>query len=116
MLLNKPFDRAHSPRFLPVRYQPKPVGERLSVDFFHCPQCPFSGWALERLRRMASGRQDIDLTVVETAEREQIEAWGIAQGVFVDGRPILGFPINPAHLERAVDRALAAKSAAALRT
>jgi GNAT superfamily N-acetyltransferase len=80
------------PRFLPLRYQPQIKPGILSIDYFHCPQCPYSGWALRKFRQsLSSNRKHIELNVINTGERSAIERWGIAQGAFIDGHPVVNF-------------------------
>jgi GNAT superfamily N-acetyltransferase len=111
MLLNKPFRRAYSPHFLRMRYDPLARTDRIALDFFHCPQCPFSGLVLKQLAPWAARRPDVDLQVRETGERSQVEDWGIAHAIFVDGRPVPGFPPDLAGVHHALESARASRLA-----
>lgn len=112
-LLNKPFRRAASPHFLPVRVLSRETEARIPVDFFHCPQCPYSGWALHQLQRPGQlTAADVDLRVIETGERQAVEVWGVASGVYIDGRPYGSVPLNLLEIENALAQARAARLAA----
>jgi GNAT superfamily N-acetyltransferase len=112
-LLNKPFRRAASPHFLPVRVLPRQSEGRIPVDFFHCPQCPYSGWVLHQLQREGQlTAPEIDLRVIETSEREVVELWGVANAVYIDGRPFGSVPLNLLEIEHALGQARAARLAA----
>jgi GNAT superfamily N-acetyltransferase len=109
-LLNKPFGRAASPHFLPVRHIPRQDSERVAVDFFHCPQCPYSGWVFDRLRREGQfAGQDVDLHLIEAGEREAVERWGVANTVYIDGRPCGSVPLNLLTIEKGLAQARAAR-------
>lgn len=105
-LLNRPFDRAYSPRFLPVRYQPRLDARCITVDFFHCPQCPYSAFVLERLRRRARQTDRLDLRVLPVPDRSAIEALGLADTIILNGKPIATTPFDLSavllHIERAL--------------
>jgi len=112
-LLNKPFGRAASPHFLPLRHVPRQGGERIEVDFFHCPQCPYSGWVLDRLQREGEfAGPDIDLRLIDTGEREAVERWGVANTVYIDGRPHGSVPLNLLAIDKGLAHARAARGAA----
>lgn len=109
-LLHKPFRRALSPRLLPIRYLPWQAGDRIAVDFFHCPQCPYSGWVLDRLQREGQlSAPDIDLRLVDTGEREAVERWGVANTVYIDGRAFSSVPLNLLTIEKGLAQARATR-------
>ncbi len=93
-LLNRPFDRAYSPLFLPILYQPRLDARRVTIDFFHCPQCPYSAFVLDRLRRRARQTDQLDLHVIPVSDRRTIEAWGLADTILLNGRPIATTPFD----------------------
>lgn len=93
-LLNRPFDRAYSPRFLPILYQPRLDARRVTIDFFHCPQCPYSAFVLDRLRRRARQTDQLDLHVIPVSDRRTIEAGGLADTILLNGRPIATTPFD----------------------
>ncbi len=91
LLYRAPF-MGEAPKFLPLSYEPRSSSSGITIDYFHCPQCPLSGRALHDLRtKMASSRERIDLRVINTGQRTTIEQWGIARGVYVDGKPVQDF-------------------------
>jgi len=109
-LLHKPFGRAASPHFLPVRHIPRQGRERIAVDFFHCPQCPYSGWVFDRLQREGQfARHDVDLHLIDTGEREAVERWGVSNTVYIDGRPCGSVPLNLLTIEKGLAQARAAR-------
>jgi GNAT superfamily N-acetyltransferase len=110
-LLYKPFHAAEPPSFLSIAYHRKPPEEAVAVDFFHCSQCLYSGWALERFRQaVRAAHVPAELRVIDTGERRTIEMWGIAQAVYIDGFQVGGFPPTPESLINAFDSALAARA------
>lgn len=91
LMYKAPF-MGEAPKFLPVSYEPRANPSGIAVDFFHCPQCPLSGTTLDDLRTaLASSRERIDLHVINTGRRSTIERWGMARGVYVDGKPLQDF-------------------------
>lgn len=112
-LLSKPFRRAASPHFLPVRVLPREAQGRIPVDFFHCPQCPYSGWVLHRLQRGGHlSAPDIDLRLIDTGERQAVELWGVANRVYIEGRAFGTVPLNLLEIEQGLSQARAARRAA----
>ena len=109
-LLNKPFRRASSPHFLPVRFLPRTSEGRIPVDFFHCPQCPYSGWVLHKLQREGQlDAPDVDLRLYDTGDRQAVEMWGVSNRVYIDGRPIGSVPLNLLEIEHGLAQARAAR-------
>jgi GNAT superfamily N-acetyltransferase len=109
-LLNKPFRRASSPHFLPVRFLPRAAEDRVPVDFFHCPQCPYSGWVLHKLQREGQlDARDIDLRLYDSGDRQTIELWGVSNSVYIDCRPIGSVPLNLLEIEQGLAQARAAR-------
>jgi GNAT superfamily N-acetyltransferase len=85
-LLVKQSQKAIPPSILPVRYQPRETIDALAVDFFLPHQCPYLGWAGERLRRAVRKLPyRVDLQLIEITDRPAIIRWGIAQGLFING-------------------------------
>jgi hypothetical protein len=65
---------------------------------------------LQRQGQLAA--PDIDLRLIETGEREAVELWGVANGVYIDGRPFGSVPLNLLEIENALGQARAARLAA----
>ena len=107
-LLHKAPLTGEAPRFLTLNYQPRSSSSGIAIDFFHCPQCPLSGKALHDLRTaLASHREGIDLHVINTGQRTTIEQWGIAQGAYVNGKPVEDFrPPSAENLKSALEAIL----------
>jgi hypothetical protein len=105
-LLYKPFRDIAPPELLPMRPRSWGDHDRLNVAFFYCPQCPVSGWALERIRSQLKDRQDkIDLQVIRLDDRSKIEHYGLARGVFIGRQQVDGFPPNPDLVLQQIERA-----------
>ncbi len=110
LLLTKSRQPLPAPRFLPMGYHPQAPLARVGVDYFHCPQCPLSGWALAQLERRLRPRGDaVRLKVHETGERPEVERWGLTGAVYVDGVPLAGWPPRPEAILAQVDQELEAR-------
>jgi GNAT superfamily N-acetyltransferase len=95
-LVYKPYNGSRPPSLIPIGYQPILVKDRLSIVYFHCPQCPRSGWALKLLKDNLRDLGDkILLQVLETGERKEIERLGIDHRAYINGRPTGSFPLDP---------------------
>jgi lipoprotein signal peptidase/GNAT superfamily N-acetyltransferase len=111
MLVWKPFVAdAEPPRWVRPRRAVEPGPERVRVTAFVSGWCPVLNLAAERARRAARVLEDaVDFELVNTRPPEVRDAWGIADGVFVDGRRLTHGP-PPAYrrvvrtIERAVRR------------
>jgi hypothetical protein len=80
------------------------------VDFFHCPQCPYSGWVLHQLQRGGQlGASDVDFRLYDTGDRQAVELWGVSNSVYIDGRAISSTPLNLLEIERGLAQARAAR-------
>jgi GNAT superfamily N-acetyltransferase len=107
LLLTKSFASIRPPQFLPVFYDPQPVTGRVQVDFFHCSQCPLSGCSLRAIKRAARDRPlPVDVRVFETCERAEVERWGIARAVYVDGQRVGGPPFEVDRVIRTIEAAV----------
>jgi GNAT superfamily N-acetyltransferase len=113
-LLHKPFVDVPAPRFLPLRYEFQPVAGRTVIDYFHCGQCPLSGWTLEEIKHaIRPHRKQALLRVFSTCERAEVERWGLCNGVFIDGEMLLFPPLNPGPVLEELNRRLARPDARA---
>ncbi len=93
-----------TPKLLPLSYQPIPVKEKVSIVYFHCPQCPKSGWALKKIKRKVKTKKDqVLLQILNTGDRVDIEQLGIAQGVYINGRSMGSFPPEPEAIFEKID-------------
>jgi GNAT superfamily N-acetyltransferase len=95
-LVHKPYDGSTTPSFIPIGYQPILVKDKTSIVYYHCPQCPRSGWALKVLKETLKDHQDqILLQVFKTGDRKEVERLGIDHRAYINGRPTDHFPIDP---------------------
>jgi GNAT superfamily N-acetyltransferase len=86
LLLSKPVDPGYTPRFIPLKFEPSLAQNKLHIDFVHCEQCPLSFRAKNLLEAYVSTTTaPVELQVVETNKREDVERFGISQGVFIQG-------------------------------
>jgi len=113
MLVFKSKNGPSTPTFIPIGYQPIPVKDKISIVYFHCAQCPMSGWVLKKLKhKVKTHRDQILLQILDTGDRAKMERFGIAQRMFVDGLPVGSFPPDPDLLIHQIDLALSAKEIA----
>jgi GNAT superfamily N-acetyltransferase len=81
------------PVLIPLGYQPIPVKDKVSIVYFHCPQCPKSGWLLKKLeRRVRSEENRVMFQKFNTGDRAEVERLGIAQGIYINGQSMGKFP------------------------
>ena len=96
MLVFKSKNGTSTPNLIPIGYQPIPVRAKISIVYYHCAQCPRSGWTLKKLENKAKTHRDlIMLQVFETGNRADVERLGIAHETYVNGRPMGAFPQDP---------------------
>ncbi len=98
-LLWKPFtDDAESPRWVKPRRSPSLVPGKVSVVSLVNGWCPAQNLACERARRAAAAcGESVEFTVIDTSDRAAFEEWGIADALFIDGKPVRFGP--PPHFE-----------------
>jgi GNAT superfamily N-acetyltransferase len=89
-LLWKPFaPDAERPRWVKPRKSPAPIPGRLSVVSLVNGWCPAQNLACERAQRAAVACGDrVEFTEVDTSSRAVFEEWGIADALFIDGKPV----------------------------
>jgi GNAT superfamily N-acetyltransferase len=90
VLLWKPFaDDAVPPRWLREKKRPARIAGRVAVDAFVHGWCPAMNMTFERARRACAELGDgVAFRPVRTLDRAAFEEWGIADGVFIDGKPV----------------------------
>ncbi|NIM95674.1 MAG: GNAT family N-acetyltransferase [Anaerolineales bacterium] len=109
-LMFKPIVEVEAPAFLTQRYEPEHKENMINLDYFHCPQCPMSGYTLEGLQKhLKSHREEISLTVFEMSERKDVEQFGIAEGIFIDGVRVASLPYDVDQLISLLDMSLETK-------
>ncbi|MBU0507836.1 GNAT family N-acetyltransferase [bacterium] len=90
VLLWKPFTSdAARPRWIREQKRPQPVPGKVIVTAFLNGWCPAQNMTVERARRACESFGDkVDFQVIHTADRAVLQEWGIADGLFIDGRPV----------------------------
>jgi lipoprotein signal peptidase/GNAT superfamily N-acetyltransferase len=109
MLVWKPFAAgSEPPRWVRPRRPVEPGSGRVRVTAFVSGWCPALNLAAERARRAALAREgSVDFELVNTRPPEVRAAWGIADGVFIDGRRLSFGPPPPyQRVLRTIDRAV----------
>jgi lipoprotein signal peptidase/GNAT superfamily N-acetyltransferase len=109
MMVWKPFvPDAEPPRWVRPRQAVEPGRERVRVTAFVSGWCPALNLAAERARRAAGALEGaVDFQLVNTRPREVRDAWGIADGVFIDGRRLAhGPPPSYRRVLRIIERAV----------
>jgi hypothetical protein len=113
-LFFKSTNGSEEPTFLPIRHQATTLEDKIAIDYFHCPQCPMSGWALAGLEKKVKTYPDqVHMQVHPTGERSALERIGIAQAVYIDGLRIRSFPPNPDSLASELEARISAKGGVA---
>jgi GNAT superfamily N-acetyltransferase len=85
-----------TPSLIPLGYQPISVKNKVSIVYFHCPQCPKSGWTLKKLEKKVKNKKNrVLLQTLNTGDRAEVEQLGIAHGVYINGQSIGRFPQDP---------------------
>jgi GNAT superfamily N-acetyltransferase len=106
-LVFKSRNGAHPPSLIPPGYYPIPVKDKVSIVYFHCPQCTKSGWVLNCIEKKVMHEKDrVLLQTFNTGDREEVERLGIVQGVYLNGQSIGGFPPDPDLLLEKIDQEL----------
>lgn len=90
VLVWKPFTAdARAPRWIRARKRPERVPGAVSVVVFVHGWCQAMNLVAERARRAAAGFGDqVVLQMIATSDRATFDAWGIADGLFVDGKEV----------------------------
>ena len=88
----KPFDSdAERPALMRPLRSPAP-GARTKLTVFLDGWCMGAcGQCVEARRAMPGLEERVDHEEIDTADREAMRAWGIADGVYIDGRPFRPF-------------------------
>jgi hypothetical protein len=100
----KAYDGNPIPQLMLLGYQPIPVKGKFSIVYFHCPQCPKSGWTLRKIeRKVEEEKNRILLQILNTGDRADVQQLGIAQGAYINGRSVGSFPPDPDILLEKID-------------
>jgi GNAT superfamily N-acetyltransferase len=90
VLLWKPFDpSAEAPRWIREKKRPAAGEGKTRVTAFVSGWCPAMAMVFERARRAAAEFGGaVEFQDIATADRAVFLDWGIADGLFIDGRPV----------------------------
>jgi len=105
VLLWKSFtEEAIPPRLIKRKKNPEPITGRVSVTAFINGWCPSQNMVYERAKRAAARFGDaVEFSGIDTSERETFLAWGIYDGLFVDGKEVrTGPPPSYEKIERLI--------------
>ena len=91
VLLWKPFtDNATPPRWFPsLNRMPEPVAGKVNVTAFSSGWCLAQNLVFERAKQAAAEFGDkVVFREIDTSSRAAVAEWGIADGVFIDGKNV----------------------------
>lgn len=99
-LLWKPFDEeAKPPSFIKQKKIPEKGSDKVNVTLFRNDWCPAMNIACERAIRASGEFKDkINLQEYNTLDREIVKEWGIAEGLYIDGKEVRTGP-PPSYLK-----------------
>ncbi len=85
-LVWKPFAAdAAPPSLLRLKKRPVAVEGRVTVTCFRNGWCPAQNLACERMKRVVAGYSGkVDYVEIDTDDRERLDEWGIADGIYID--------------------------------
>jgi len=108
-LLWKPFAAdAEAPRWVKPRKSPAPIQGKVSVVSLVNGWCPAQNIACERAQRaVAACGDDVQFTAIDTSDRAAFAEWGMADALFIDGKPVrFGPPPKLEELRRRIGKRL----------
>lgn len=113
-LMVKAWGKITPPYFLPRNYAYAPSEpsrpNQVTIDLFWCGQCPHWVQAHDRLTHLAREYGDaIKMRGINTDERSTIEAWGISEGLFINGQQRFAAPPSEVDLRIALEQAVKVK-------
>ena len=114
VLLWKPFtDDARPPKWIREKKRPQKAGDRVTVTAFINGWCPAQNMVYERAKRAAQELGDkVEFHSIDTSERNVFLEWGIADGLFIDGKRIgSGPPLAFAKIKKKMQKRVAKISA-----
>jgi len=83
----KRFVKSEEPRWLKINYKPELIKGKLVVDIFYSDWCPAEYGRAETVRVIAREfRNKVILKDYDTNTREEIEKFGIANGIYLNGK------------------------------
>jgi len=112
LLLWKPFtDDAEPPQWIREKKKPQGAEAKVVVTAFKNGWCPAMNMVFERAKRAAAEFGDtVEFRPVETSDRATFLEWGIADGLFVDGKQVrTGPPPSFKKIKKKIARRLRSK-------
>ena len=99
---------AEAPRWVRPRKSPPPMPGKVTVISLVNGWCPAQNIACERAKRAAAAcGEGVDFTVIDTSDRATFEEWGMADGLFIDGKAVrFGPPPKQEALRRRIAKRL----------
>ncbi len=90
LLLWKPFVAdAQPPQWIKKKQDPLPMPGKVVVTAFINGACPAQNMVFERAKRAAASFcEKVHFEAIDTLDRAALERWGIADGLFIDGKQI----------------------------
>lgn len=90
VLLWKPFtDDASPPRWIQKKKIPEKIPGKVAVTAFISGWCPAQNLKYERAKRASSEFDDnVVFMQIDTMDRNVLKEWGIADGLFIDGKEV----------------------------
>ncbi len=90
VLLWKPFtEDAVRPRWIKEKKKPERSGGKVTVTSFVNGWCPAQNIVFERAKRAASEfGTEVEFQGIQTFNRERFLEWGIADGLYIDGKQV----------------------------
>ncbi|MFN8597405.1 MAG: GNAT family N-acetyltransferase [Anaerolineae bacterium] len=108
-LMFKAWREVAMPQFMPRRYTPIPLFGKTTVDIFWNGQCPFWVRAHDCLLHLAKPYGErVVVNDINTDDRQAIEKYGIATGIYINGECAFLYPPSEIELRRALTAALKA--------
>lgn len=109
VLLWKPFsDNADAPGWLKQKIKPDLIQGKVTVTSFTSGWCPAQNITHERAKRASEtfgGR--VVFREIDTLDPENLHRWGIADGVFIDGKPVgMGPPPSFEKISKMITKSL----------
>lgn len=106
-LVIKEFDGpVEKPRFIAQKAKPESGKDRVNLTCFLNGWCPSQAMVYERAKRIAAEfPEKVEFVPVDTFEKAAIREYGIADALFVDGKPVMnGPPLSYGKLKAIVEK------------
>jgi hypothetical protein len=109
ILLWKPWtEDSEPPHWIREKKRPGPVQGKVAVTAFLNGWCPAMAMTFERAKRAAAELgAKVEFQPILTRDREVFLEWGIADGLYIDGKPVrTGPPPSYAKIKKKISRRL----------